>query len=110
MMSTLDEEIARKLAEAEAMGELRSAPSFGKPMPDDEAWQQTPAALRMGFKILKNAGLAPPELALFHERAALRARLDAAAPAEQATLQQQLSELEQKIALRLESLRRHGNL
>jgi len=42
---------------------------------------------------------------LFHERARLRASIDAAAPDERLKLQRQLSELEQALALRLEALR-----
>lgn len=109
---TLDEEIARKLREAQASGELAAARHYGKPMPEeDEGWSATPEALRMPFKILKDAGYAPPELALFHERARLRAALEAATdPAERRALQQRLSELEQSLALRLESLRVNASL
>ena len=72
---------------------------------------ETPEALRMPFKILKNSGFYPPEIAMFHERAALVAAVRACAdPEEHKRLQQKLSELEQKLALRLEALRVHGNL
>lgn len=110
-MSPLDQEIARKLAEAAASGELQSAASYGKPMSEDERWAQTPDELRMPFKILKDAGVVPAEVELFHERALLRAAV-AAAPDEagRSVLQKKLSELEQKIALRLEALRRSGSL
>jgi hypothetical protein len=76
-MKSLDEEIAAYLQQALAAGELKSAPSFGKPLPDDAAWNETPEALRMPFKILKDAGVPPPEIELFHQRAALRAQLAA---------------------------------
>lgn len=110
-MPTLDDEIARHLAEASASGELRAARGYGKPLADDEGWNATPEALRMPFKILRDAGFAPPEVALFHERADLRARLDATTEAaERQQLRQQLSELEQKLALRLEALRRNATL
>ncbi|QPF76178.1 DUF1992 domain-containing protein [Roseateles sp. DAIF2] len=109
---TLDEEIARKLREAQASGELATAKHYGKPLPEeDEGWSATPDALRMPFKILKDAGYAPPELALFHERARLRAALEACADeGERPKLQRQLSELEQSLALRLESLRINASL
>jgi Domain of unknown function (DUF1992) len=107
----LNDEIGRKLAEAEASGELRSAESYGKPMAADAAWDQTPLDLRMPFKILKNAGVQPPEIALFHERARLRTAVETAADETQRkALQQQLSELEQRLSLRLEALRMHGSL
>ena len=106
-MSTLDDEIARHLQAAEASGELRSASSYGKPLADIDGWQQTPPALRMPFKILKDAGVAPYEVLLFRRRAALVAALKATPDgAERRQLQQRLSELQQLIALRLEALRR----
>jgi len=46
------------------------------------------------------------EIARFHERARLRASIEAAAePGERSKLQCQLNDLEQRLALRLESLR-----
>ncbi|MEJ6022560.1 DnaJ family domain-containing protein [Ramlibacter sp. PS4R-6] len=110
-MPTLDEQIAQHLAEALKSGELKAAPSFGKPLAEREGWDETPEELRQAFKILKDAGFAPPEIALFHERAQLRAQVDGAAtPSERQALQRMLSELEQKIALRLESLRARRSL
>jgi hypothetical protein len=106
-----EEEIARHLAQAQAAGELQSAPSYGRPLAEDDAWRQTPEGLRMPFKILKDAGVPPPEIELFHHRAALRAALDAeTAQDERARLQRALAELEQALSLRLEALRRHASL
>ena len=110
-MPTQDEEIARHLREALASGELAGTEGFGKPLPEVAGWDATPEALRMPFKILKDAGFVPPEVELFHERAALRAALDAChGEAERTAARQRLSELEQKIALRLEALRISGAL
>jgi hypothetical protein len=111
-MPTQDEEIARHLREALASGELAAAKGFGQPLPEDDAgWNATPEALRMPFKILKNAGFVPAEVELFHQRAALSASLEGCtSEAERRELQRQLSELEQKIALRLEALRTSGTL
>ena len=110
-MPTQDEEIARYLREAAASGELSRIPGYGRPLPEVEGWQQTPEELRMPFKILKDAGFSPPEVAWFHERAALAASLRAAGDdAERAVLRARLADLEQKIALRLEALRVHGSL
>ena len=111
MSPTWDEEIARMLREAEAAGELRTAKSYGKPMAAAEGWDETPEALRMSMKILKDAGAAPPEIALFHERAELRRQLAACTDdGERQALQLKLTQLEQKISLRLESLRGTGKL
>ncbi len=103
---SLDEEIARRLEEAARSGELRSASFYGQPMPHDAGWEATPEALRMPFKVLKDAGVVPAEVEWFHERARLRAALEAATGEEERRkLQVKLTELEQKIALRLEALR-----
>ena len=106
-----DQAIADHLAQALKSGELRSAPSFCKPMPEAEGWHETPSEFRLPFKILKNAGVVPPEVELFHQRAALREQLTlASSEAERRRLQQRLSELEQGIALRLEGMRVTGRL
>ncbi|MGE5615737.1 MAG: DUF1992 domain-containing protein [Bacillota bacterium] len=110
-MPTWDEEIARMLREAERSGELQQAKSYGKPLTSPEGWDDTPEDLRMAFKILKEAGAAPPEIALFHERAELRGQLEACTDDEERErLRLRLAQLEQKISLRLESLRGSGRL
>jgi hypothetical protein len=104
-MPTFDEEIARRIKEALDSGELGQAKGYGKPLPDDPGWDATPAALRMPMKILRDAGAAPPEVALFHERARLRASIAATAdPDERQNLHRQLTQIEQQVALRLEML------
>ena len=106
-MPTFEEEIARKLAEAASSGELTSAPSWGKPVQHDAGWEQTPDALRMPFKILKDAGVVPHEVEMLHERARLRRELEACTDAAtRRELQRKLSSLEQSISLRLDALRR----
>ena len=65
----------------------------------------------MPFKILKNAGFVPAEVELFHERAALSAALESCrSEPERVALRRKLSDLEQRIALRLEALRANGKL
>ncbi|MCG2592747.1 DUF1992 domain-containing protein [Ramlibacter sp. XY19] len=110
-MGTLDDEIRRHLEAAAASGELRAAPSYGKPLARPEGWDETPEEFKQSFKILKDAGFAPPEVALFHERARLRGLVgEAMTAAEKNALLQQLSALEQKIALRLEAMRTSASL
>ena len=110
-MPTLDEQIAQALKEAEASGELRAARGYGKPLPETPGWDDTPEALRMPFKILRDAGIAPPEVELFHERARLRAAIEASTDAtERERLGKELGILEAKIALRLEALRMNARL
>lgn len=105
-----DDAIAEHLAASMRSGELQSAESYGKPLADAEGWEQTPLEFRLPFKVLKNAGVAPPELELFKQRAALREQLDAAPEAERPALRQKLSDLEQLIALRLEGMRASGKI
>lgn len=105
-LRSLDERIAEHLEEARRSGELRSAPSYGRPLAEIEGWAETPPELRQPFRILRNAGVVPPEVELFHRRAALRAELEACASEdERRALATRLAELEQVIALRLEALR-----
>jgi hypothetical protein len=110
-MPTQDEEIARHLREALASGELAGTAGFGRPLPEDAGWDATPEALRMPFKILKNAGVLPPEIEWLHERAALEQAVAACTTeTERSALRGKLSDLQMKIALRLESLRVDGKL
>jgi len=111
-MPTLDEQIAAQLQESLASGELRQAPSWGKPLALDDGFEETPVELRMPFKVLKDAGVVPHEVEMFRELARLKAQLheagDDAAAAR--VLRQRVSELQQSIALRLEKLRASGSL
>lgn len=108
---SIEEQIAQALRDSEASGELRGAPSWGRPLADNDAEQATPQALRMPYKILKNAGIVPPEVQAFAELGRLREALAAAAdPVEAAALRQRIVDLEQRLALRLEGLRRHGSV
>ncbi len=110
-LRTLDEAIAEHLAESYRSGELQSAESFGRPLAEAEGWAQTPVEFRLPFKILKNAGLPPAEVELFRKRARLRAELETVTDADgRRALQQQLAELEQALALRLEGMRASGKL
>ena len=108
-MRTFDEEIAYRLKEAAQSGELSAAKGYGKPPEPDDGWDATPPALRMPMKILKDAGVPPPEIEMFRERARLRVLIEATAESgERERLRVQLMQLEQMIALRLESMRLHG--
>ena len=110
-LRTQDEAIAAHLEDALRSGELKAAPSFGKPLAEPEGWLETPQEFRQAFKVLKNAGIVPAEVELFHQRAALREELaSCASEGDRAVLQRKLGELEQVIALRLESLRAGGSL
>jgi len=110
-LRTQDEVIARHLEESRRSGELARAEGFGKPLPEADGWDETPGEFRMPFRILRNAGVAPPEIELFHRRAALRKALEACqSEGERLDIQRRLAELEQAIALRLEAMRVTGKL
>lgn len=54
--------VERRLEEAAAAGELSNLPGEGRPLDlDDDAL--VPPELRVAYRILKNAGFVPPELA-----------------------------------------------
>ncbi len=107
----LEDHIGRSLSESEKNGELRSAPSYGKPLDLGDGYDETPAELRMGYKILKDAGVYPPEVELMREIEALRAALDGAPDdAASLALRKQLVDKQQQLSLRLEKLRMSGSL
>ncbi len=57
----------RKIREAMDRGEFDNLPGKGRPIPHDDEALCVPEELRMGYKILKNAGFLPPELELRRE-------------------------------------------
>ena len=86
-------------------------PSYGKPLDFGDGYDQTPAELRMPFKMLKDSGFMPPEVALMRETEALRKALaDAPDDATAATQRQALADKQQQLALRMEKLRATGSL
>ncbi len=110
-LKLLEDDIGRKLAESEARGELRHARSWGKPLDLGDGHDETPAELRMGMKILKDAGGVPPEVELMRDIEALRRSLEGAGDDATARAgRQRLSEMQQQLALRLEKLRSSGTL
>lgn len=110
-LKLLDDPIGLALRESEASAELRSAPSYGRPLNLGDGYDQTPAELRLGMKILSNAGVVPPEVELMQRIALAQAEADAAADEASARpLQQRVAEMRQALALRLERLRISGSL
>ena len=65
-MHFLDLIAERKIAEAEAAGDLRNLPGSGAPLDLDDD-PLIPEDLRMAYRILKNAGLVPEEVTLLRE-------------------------------------------
>ena len=106
-LQLLDDHIGRSMRDTEASGELQAAACWGKPLDFGDGYEETPAELRMAFKMLKDAGVVPPEVDMLHRLAALRQELVAAAgdaEREQA-LRQRIATLQVSVQLRLDSLR-----
>jgi hypothetical protein len=107
-LKLLEDHIGAHLREPQH--ELQHAPSYGKPLDFGDGYDATPAELRMGMKILKDAGVVPAEVEWLREAAELEARVGACTyDAERRALQQQLADKRQQIALRLEHLRATGS-
>ena len=111
-LKLLEDHIGRSLTESHQSGELQSAPSYGKPLNLGDGYNETPEELRMGFKILKDAGIVPPEVELMREIETLRQSVAGLPEDSDAARQgrQRLSEMQQQLALRLEKLRATGSL
>jgi hypothetical protein len=60
----------QKILEAIEKGELDNLPGKGKPLNFDDL-RDVPPELRLGYKVLKNAGLLPEEVTVQKEIAAL---------------------------------------
>lgn len=73
-MGLLDQWVEERIRAAVARGELQGLPGEGRPLQLEDDLL-VPAELRMAYRILKNAGAVPPELA------ALRAANELAAAA-----------------------------
>jgi hypothetical protein len=95
-----------KIRAAMARGEFDDLPGRGKPLPLDDL-SRVPAELRMGFKLLRNAGCLPPELEARKEITRLGALVATAGdPDERARLSAQRAEAELRYALMVERRRR----
>ena len=74
-LSVLDILAEQRIAEALRRGEFDHLPGAGRPLVFDDDALLSPE-LRMANRILKNAGVTPPEIGLRREIAALRRRLE----------------------------------
>lgn len=62
--------VEERIREAQARGSFDHLPGHGKPLPPDEL-ASVPEELRVGYRLLKNAGAIPPELELRKEMVTL---------------------------------------
>lgn len=110
-LKLLEDDIGRHLAQSHASGELQAAKGFGKPLDFGDGYDETPADLRMGYKILKDAGVVPPEVEFMQRIEAQRLAAEALPEgAERLAALQRLAEMRQQLALRLEALGRRSTL
>ena len=105
-MLGLDAIAERRIREAQARGELDDLPGAGAPLElDDDAL--VPEDLRVAYRILKNAGLLPPELEAHGELREIEQLLQQVEDElERARLLSRVNFLLSRTAHR----RRHGNL
>jgi hypothetical protein len=95
-----------KIKEAIAKGEFDNLPGKGKPL-DLDAYFATPEHLRMGYSILKSAGILPEEMELLKQIEGLKKSLDSrTSQVEKTAIQKQLSEKITNFNLRMERYRK----
>ena len=95
-----------KIQAAIVRGEFDQLPGRGRPLPRD-GLARVPAELRMGYRVLRNAGCLPPELEARRDVARLGALLQATGdPRERARLSALRRDAELRYALLTERRRR----
>lgn len=96
-----------KIRDAMSAGEFDDLPGHGKPLPRDDL-ARVPEELRMGFRMLRNAGYLPPELEARKEVVRLGALIAAADDADERTRLCRLRvDAELRYQVLLEGRRRH---
>ena len=106
-MAGVDDIIAEWVKQAEASGELKDSKYWGKPFDLDDGLSQTPARLRMAYRILKNAGYVPHEVELIAQLADLKeSAAEASDPTEQAAIERKIAALTTRVKLLLEGVNR----
>jgi hypothetical protein len=94
-----------KIKEAIAKGEFDNLPGKGKPL-DLGTYFATPEHLRMGYSILKSAGIIPEEMELLKQIEGLKKSLGSCTShVEKRAIQKQLSEKITNFNLRMERCR-----
>ncbi len=105
-MSALPLLAESKIRAAMSRGEFDDLRGRGRPLPPD-GLQRVPAELRMGYKLLRNAGCLPPELEARKELARLGALVGASGdPGERARLSRMRADAELRYELLVEGRRR----
>jgi hypothetical protein len=101
-----DRLIEEKLREAFANGEFDNLSGKGKPL-DLAAYFATPEDLRLGYAVLKNAGVIPQEIELLKAIERLKERFDACTnQAEKEKLKKEIDDQTLKFNLLVEQYKR----
>ncbi len=93
----------RRILEAMERGEFDDLPGKGKPLSLEDDDPMVPAELRMAYRMLKNAGMLPPELELHKEILRLSDLVNAVA--DEGERRERRRELDYKL-LKLNTMRR----
>ena len=97
-MDPINELVEKRIREAMERGELDALPGAGEPLPLDEE-RLVPEELRVAYRLLKNAGLVPPEIATRKEIASAEALLAVATdPADRSSAFRRLELLRMRLA------------
>ena len=81
-MSMLDRLAEAKIVEAMRRGEFDDLPGSGRPLEPD-ALAHVPPHLRLGYRVLRNANVLPPEMELRRENYSLDRLIDATSDPDQ---------------------------
>lgn len=104
-MAGIDDIIGGWVRDAEKSGELKKLPGYGKPFNLDED-RHIPPKYRMAYRILKNAGYAPPEVEMIRRAANLRSELENKSDdQERAALEAELREVQRQLDVALDKFK-----
>jgi hypothetical protein len=73
-MKIIADMIEQKIQEAIEKGEFKNLPGEGKPIDLDED-SSIPTEMRMAYRVLKNSGFVPPEIAVHQEIQEIRRQI-----------------------------------
>ena len=103
---SFDKLVEGKIKEAMENGEFDNLPGSGKPL-DLSAYFNTPEEVRLGYSILKNAGVIPAEAELLKEAETLREKMArCSSEKERAKLKKQIDETLLKYNMLVEHYRK----
>jgi len=106
-MSVFEKIAEQKIREAMAQGEFDGLAGAGKPLEGLDAYFATPEHLRLGYSVLKSAGVVPEEAMLRKEIYRLKEQLERVGdPVRRERLRVEIRSLELKYELLMDQFRR----